>query len=290
MGLPCGLHRNHQRLLCSPSHIPRISIAYLIALIAIFPADDNMALVAPQPQRPIPLTEGTKDSPISTLSHPQPQAVVGSVSWNGATTSSSDGSISSYSPDVLGSIPPPSQHFVLTREEVMMLSAHGLAHFDLLDDRVWETSAFELWLQYRTPLSSIMTDGHRNKLAPLAVRALRPATQQGMPWQFEWTSLFRAYTIITDRAVQRETMYAIVYVEEDWVRDGGLALLGLAWMCVERVVEGDEVVRESVGRLAMGLFKIFASRRVVYANVFMELLKRCIWEEFEAWWTQVLRS
>ncbi|KAI0718180.1 hypothetical protein C8T65DRAFT_639265 [Cerioporus squamosus] len=242
-----------------------------------------MAFVAPQPQRPISLTEGTKDSPVLTLLQAQPYNPAFSESSNSASSPLSTAILSPL-PDARQLARPPQG--VWSREEVVMLSAHGLAQLDLLDDVTWETAAFNLWLTTRTPNPVTQTDAHRNKLAPLAVRALRPATQQGMPWQFGWTSLFRAYSIITDRAVQLSTMEAIVDIEADWVCDEGLALVGLAWMCVERVVEGDEVVRESVARLATNLFKIFATRRVLYANVFGELLKRCIWEEFEAWWGQ----
>ncbi|TFK93290.1 hypothetical protein K466DRAFT_658637 [Polyporus arcularius HHB13444] len=251
-------------------------------MFASFPdADSTMAFVAPQPQRPISLTEGFKDSLVPALLHAQqPYDPALSVPTN-STSSPSSAEILSPPPDALQPV-----RGVWSRQEVVMLSVHGLAQFDLLDDVTWETAAFDLWLIDRTQNPVTTTDAHRNKLAPLAIRALGPATQQGMPWQFGWTSLFRAYTIITDRAVQLSTMEAIVDVEADWVQDGGLALLGLAWMCVERVVEGDEVVRESVARLATNLFKIFATRRMLYANVFGELLKRCIWGEFEAWWGQ----
>ncbi|RPD74025.1 hypothetical protein L226DRAFT_535915 [Lentinus tigrinus ALCF2SS1-7] len=244
-----------------------------------------MTCVAPQPQRPVSLTD-TKDFPALALSPPELQSALDSESSNGATTLSSEASILSVSPDAQQPICP--QRGAWTPEEEAMLSAHGLACLDLLDDRVWETAAFDLWLERRVPRLSNAMNVHANKLAPLAVRALKPVAQQGMPWQFKWTSLFRAYTIITDRAVQLSTLETIVDDEVDWMRDEGLALLGLAWMCVERVVEGDKVVRESVARLATNLYKIFALRRVLHANVFRELLKRCIWEEFEAWWGQML--
>lgn len=183
----------------------------------------------------------------------------------------------------------------------IMLEVHGLDQFDLYDEKTWDSIAFEAWLtewthnatlEYAYKSKSLLPAAytedwlHLNKFAPLA-RRLR-ATSTGLPWQFKWTSLFRSIVRPSDRAFQESSAHSIVTEEDDWASNGGLPLLALAWMCVECMVEetNDEDLCGNVARMAKILFSCFEidCDRPLHAKVFREFLKRCVWEEFAAWW------
>lgn len=182
-----------------------------------------------------------------------------------------------------------------------MLKVHGLDQFDLYDEKTWDSIAFEAWLtewthnatlEYAYKSKSLLPAAytedwlHLNKFAPLARRL--GATSTGLPWRFTWTSLFRPVVRPTDRAFQESSAHSIVTEEDDWASNGGLPLLALAWTCVECMVEqtNDEDLCGNVARFAKILFSCFETDRdrPLHAKVFREFLKRCVWEEFAAWW------
>ncbi|KAI0754576.1 hypothetical protein C8Q80DRAFT_375827 [Daedaleopsis nitida] len=55
-------------------------------------------------------------------------------------------------------------------------------------------------------------------------------------------------------------------------------------MCVEAAMELGEERCGSVSTLVIWLLVGLVQRKLLHARVFVELLKRCLWEEFEAWW------
>ena len=64
-------------------------------------------------------------------------------------------------------------------------------------------------------------------------------------------------------------------------------LLGLAWACVEAAVERGDDWQRQMARLVKELVDAFEQKNWVLASAFREMLKRCVWEESEAWWNPV---
>ncbi|RPD74024.1 hypothetical protein L226DRAFT_571903 [Lentinus tigrinus ALCF2SS1-7] len=128
-------------------------------------------------------------------------------------------------------------------------------------------------------------------MAPSAIRALASDPMaRSIPWQCRWTTDLRTCTVVTDYAVLDSIPKTIVKSEGDWTHRDGLPLRGLVWACVEAAIEGDDRAQPHMAWLTARLFEEFARNNPVLAIVFGELLKRCIWEEFEAWWKPGLPS
>ncbi|KAI0718181.1 hypothetical protein C8T65DRAFT_725870 [Cerioporus squamosus] len=171
-------------------------------------------------------------------------------------------------------------HRVSEAEQVLLWTLH----LDARDEKTWESTAFQLWFKDHRPTAE--RDVHESQLAPLAIRgAARPGEgARGVPWQFAWTRAFRTVTQVFERVASEAAMHEIVTSEDDWAHRMGLPLLGLVWACVETAITGGEGGQAHIARLTVRLFDEFAKESPVLALVFGELLKRCVWEEFEAWW------
>ncbi|TFK93291.1 hypothetical protein K466DRAFT_658638 [Polyporus arcularius HHB13444] len=172
------------------------------------------------------------------------------------------------------------QHHVVSSTEEVLLWTHRL---DPRDHKSWYSTAFQGWLQDHRLRSEC--DIHESQLAPLAIRGAASAEGAcSVSWHFAWTRAFRAATQVSERVALETAIHEIVTAEEDWAQRMALPLLGLAWACVETAVKGGDDMQLHVAQLAVRLYGAFAKESPVYALVFGELLKRCAWEEFEAWW------
>ena len=169
----------------------------------------------------------------------------------------------------------------------------------LQNAQFWESEAVQQWLrrhQHPTPARNGAVEGpivlHQSKFAPSAIRALASANPNAhsVPWRFRWTHAFRAflgYTLASDPASMASAPTTIVNAEEDWTYMAGSPLLGLAWACVEAAVERGDDWQRQMARLVKELVDAFEQKNWVLASAFREMLKRCVWEESEAWWNPV---
>ena len=173
--------------------------------------------------------------------------------------------------------------------DVAMLRAHGLEHWAFADEHVWRTAPFNAWLALRLLDTRDVSECgmHQSKFVPLAKRGMTDAVWQGMPWKFAWTGLFRKVCTMGDTWWRLKEAQKIVWEVEDWAVDAGRPLLALAWICVECVVMQQEGVVYNVAPIVEVLHSTLEERSELHAKVFAELLKRCVWEEFEAWWQPV---
>ncbi|EJF60971.1 hypothetical protein DICSQDRAFT_136930 [Dichomitus squalens LYAD-421 SS1] len=154
-----------------------------------------------------------------------------------------------------------------------------------------QTNSSAAWLQWRAEQGraahiargEAATSRANPYAGPALVgRAQAPWADAGVRMNHGWERMFRAASVTNDAQVRKKFADDIVNTGK-W-EEGTSEVLALAGMLVERAAEGDAQGFVSVAPFARNLHESFKRKNGAVAAEFHGQLRRCIWEEFEAWW------
>ena len=251
----------------------------------MFNGNSTTNLASPRPQYPHPLAESSKMQTAQqrrTELHTPFRAASMATPFSDITSDSSDMSLASE---------PDDGRYSRNRERTLVPAALDL---DLENAGSSSTGSSSAWVQWRAEQGRAAhiargeaATSRANPYAgpALVVRAHAPWAVAGVRVNHGWARMFRTASVTSDAQVRRRFAEDIVATGA-W-EEGTGEVLALAGMLVERAAEGDAQGFVSVAPFARNLYDSFKRKSEGLGAEFLGQLKRCVCEEFEAWWQPV---